>query len=121
MRNVLDKRCRDNQNTYLIFDHFFENRAVCEVMSGPAGPQMTSHRDTYQMHAESSRLPARTRTHTPTRPGTCTHERPHTNKYVIFIAFPRIKLSLTRLSVTLNVRCLSCLYQCRKHTSLENS
>ena len=33
MRTVSDKSCRENQNTYFMFDNFFsENRAVCEIM-----------------------------------------------------------------------------------------
>jgi len=28
MRNVSDKSCRENQNTYFIFNNVFENRAV---------------------------------------------------------------------------------------------
>ena len=50
MINALDKRCRENQITELMFDNFFspENRAVYEIMSKnmvePDGPQMTSQR-----------------------------------------------------------------------------
>jgi hypothetical protein len=33
MRNVSDKICRENQNTYFVFcNFFFENRAVYEIM-----------------------------------------------------------------------------------------
>jgi hypothetical protein len=33
MRNVSDKRCRENQNTHFIFNNFFsENRAVYEIV-----------------------------------------------------------------------------------------
>ena len=34
MRNVLDKSCRENQNTHFVFNNFFppENRAVYEIM-----------------------------------------------------------------------------------------
>ena len=32
-RNVLEKICRENQNTYFIFNNFYSaNRAVCEIM-----------------------------------------------------------------------------------------
>jgi hypothetical protein len=48
MRNVSDKSCRGNQNTYLTFNNpifFFENRAVYEIMwkniMEPEKPQMT--------------------------------------------------------------------------------
>ena len=35
MRNILDKSCRENQNTHFIFSDFLftESRAVCEIMS----------------------------------------------------------------------------------------
>ena len=34
MRNVLDERCKENQNTHFMFNNFFppENRAVYEIM-----------------------------------------------------------------------------------------
>jgi len=34
MRNVLDKRFRENQNTHFMFNKiiFFENRTICEIM-----------------------------------------------------------------------------------------
>ena len=48
MTNVLDKVCRENQNTHFVFNNIFfpENRAVCKMMSKnmaeQEGPQMTS-------------------------------------------------------------------------------
>jgi hypothetical protein len=37
------KGCRENQNKLLMFNNFFENRAVCEIMRenavGPSRPQ----------------------------------------------------------------------------------
>jgi hypothetical protein len=46
MRNILDKFCKENQNTLFIFNSFFfENGAVCEIMCkntvDPDRPQMT--------------------------------------------------------------------------------
>ena len=32
MRNVSDKRCRENQNTNFLLSNFFENRAAFEIM-----------------------------------------------------------------------------------------
>jgi hypothetical protein len=32
MRNVLDTSCRENENTHIMFSHFFENSAVHETM-----------------------------------------------------------------------------------------
>jgi hypothetical protein len=45
MKNVSDKPCRENQNTQFIFDYFFENRTVYEIMwknvVEPDRPRMT--------------------------------------------------------------------------------
>jgi hypothetical protein len=56
MRNILDKRCLENQNTYFMFSNYFsENRAVYEIMSinmvEPEGPQMTLQYGAYELHA----------------------------------------------------------------------
>jgi len=45
MKNVSDKRCRENQNTYFTFNNFgIESRAIYELMSKsmaePDRPQM---------------------------------------------------------------------------------
>ena len=49
MTNILDKGCRENQNTRFLFNNFFsENRAVYEIMSKnvvePERPQMATWR-----------------------------------------------------------------------------
>jgi hypothetical protein len=50
MRNVSDNRCRENRNTYFMFDNFPppENHPVNEIMLkntvGPDRPQMTTWR-----------------------------------------------------------------------------
>jgi hypothetical protein len=69
---------------------------------------MTSQYGTYELHAAYARLRARTRKHTPSRPGTHKHARAHERKYVIFIAFAQQQTSQTRLSATLYVHWLSC-------------
>ena len=33
MRNVLDRSCRENQNTFYVSNFFSENRTVCEIES----------------------------------------------------------------------------------------
>ena len=55
MINVLDRRCRENQNTRSAFNtFFFENRAVYETMPKnvvePEGPQMTSQYGPHELH-----------------------------------------------------------------------
>jgi hypothetical protein len=78
MGNVLDKHCRENQNTHFMFNNFFsENCIVYEIMSNnfaeTKGPQVTSQYEAYALHAGLARLYARMRMHTPTRPGTHMH------------------------------------------------
>jgi hypothetical protein len=56
MRNVLDKSCRENQNTYFIFNNFFsENGAIYEIMLKNlvklVMPQMTTKYGAYMLHA----------------------------------------------------------------------
>jgi hypothetical protein len=57
------------------------------------GLQMTSQYGAYALRAVLWRLHARTRKHTPTRPGTQMHARmrkhAHTDQHEILIAFPR--------------------------------
>ena len=55
MRNVLDKVCSENRNTYFMFTIFSENRAVYEIMSKnmvePEEPKVTSQYGAYALHA----------------------------------------------------------------------
>jgi hypothetical protein len=72
MRSVSDINCRENQNTHFIFDFFFLNCAICEIMwkniVEPDRPQMTIW---YVCIARQ--IHKATNTH---------------SKYVILIAFP---------------------------------
>ena len=117
MRTVLDKSCRENENTHFMFSNFFSaNCAVYEIMSKyvveTEGLQMTSQYGAYALRAGSARLHARMRMHTPTLPGThmdkhaqtCTHS-PIYNNYCFSSA---TTVSWTRLSVTLYGYCLYC-------------
>ena len=63
MGNVLDQRCRENQNTHFMFNNFFpKNRTVYQIMSknvvGTEVPQMTSQYGAYALHAGLARLNA---------------------------------------------------------------
>ena len=83
MRNVLDKSCRENQNTHFIFNNFFSNnRTIYEIMSKnvvePKGPQMTSQYGAYVLHARLAKLHLCMRTHTPTHSGIYMHAYMHT-------------------------------------------
>jgi len=92
MRNVSDKSCRENQNTYFMFHNFFfGNRAVYEIMwkniVERGRPQMTI----WRMRI-SCWITKATHTHTLT-----THNSANV-------------AAITRLSITLYVRCQSCLF-----------
>jgi hypothetical protein len=56
MRNVLYKRCRENQNTHFMISNFFsENRTIYEIipknMAKIEAPQMTWQYGEYALHA----------------------------------------------------------------------
>ena len=99
MRDVLDKRCKENE-THFKFSNFFpENRAVYEIMSKsvvePKRPQIRIWRMRYacwvSKDTRASKRPhgrAPTHMHAPTRALTHTRARAHRWKYVIRIAFP---------------------------------
>ena len=71
MRNVLDKRCWEAENTHFVFHQFFpENRTAYEIMSKniveTEGPQITSQYGAYALRAGIARLYAPIRMHTQT-------------------------------------------------------
>jgi hypothetical protein len=84
-RNVSHKSCTENQNTRVMFNVFFENRAVLwdnvENVVKPDRPQMTTRR----LRIACS-IPKATRRH---------------SEYVILIAFTATMAARTRLNVTL--------------------
>ena len=71
MRNVLDKSCRENQNTHFTLSYVFPKIApfmrYVEKYDKAWGPQMTSQYGVYAWHAGWARLHARTRMHKPAR------------------------------------------------------
>jgi hypothetical protein len=82
MKNVLDKSCRENENTHFMFNNLFpENRTVYEIMSKNVveteGPRMTSQYGAYALRAGLARLHASMRMHTPARLGIHMHARTH--------------------------------------------
>jgi hypothetical protein len=110
IKDLLDKSCRENQNTHFMFNSFSpQNHTVYEIMSKNVakteGPQMTSQYGTYELHAGKARLHACTCMHTPTRPGTPTHTQTNMQCLLLFHGNNDLR---TRLSVTLYVHCVSC-------------
>jgi len=56
MRNISDKSCKENENTYFMFNNSFsENRAVYEIMwkimAKPDRPQMTIQYSAFALQA----------------------------------------------------------------------
>jgi hypothetical protein len=57
MRIVLDKSCKENEDTHFMFDNFFppENHTVYEIIPKNVveteGPQMTSQHGAYALRA----------------------------------------------------------------------
>jgi hypothetical protein len=92
MRNVLDKSCRENQNTFRVHYLFFENRAVYEKtyknIVGPSGPQVKIRR----MRTECWICKA---TNT-------------LSQYAILIAFPVTMVTRPHPQRGVNVLCLYC-------------
>jgi hypothetical protein len=98
-KNVLDKSCRENQNTRFMPSNFFpENRTVNEILSKnmtePGRPQTN-----WRMRVACC-INAQAHARAPTATHACAHPRAHTQKYVIFIAFSKATMvSWTRLNV----------------------
>jgi hypothetical protein len=97
MSNVSDKSCRENQNTYFMFNNFSENRAVYvtvwKIMVEPDRMQMTIRRIRFACWV---------------RKATDTH-----SEYEILIASPQQQWLRERGSLLLlYVHCLSC-FDCR--------
>jgi hypothetical protein len=96
MRNVLDKSCRENENTHFIFN----NRTVYQIMSKNVvetkGPQMTSQHGADALRAGLAMLLARMRKHA------------YTDQYVIVIAFPHQQWLRERASM-LRYTYIACL------------
>jgi hypothetical protein len=84
IRNVSDKRCRDNQSTHFTFNnYFFQNRALCDIMWQnfvEAGRPQTK---IWRMFI-TCWTPKTTDSH---------------SEYVIFISLPRQQLLQERVSV----------------------
>ena len=86
MRTVLEKRCRENQNTYFMSSNFLFSKVAAvyeirsKIMMETEGPQMTSKHGAYALRAGLARLHARPRMDTPTRPGTHMHVRARTRR-----------------------------------------
>jgi hypothetical protein len=88
MRNVLNKSCRENQNTHFMLSNFFvfsENRAFYEIMSKivvePERPQMKIWRRVACCISEATSAKAHVSAHSPTHTlaRACAHTHKQTN------------------------------------------
>ena len=95
MRNVIDKSCRENQNTHFMSNNFFsENRAVYDNVKKCGGARGATNDVTIWRTRVACWIRKATCTHAHVhaqRPGTNMHARTHSQKCVILIAFPRQK------------------------------
>jgi hypothetical protein len=111
MRNVLDKSCRENQNTHFMFNNFFfrKSHSLCENVEKCGGNRGTTVWRTrvacwISMATCTYALAHATRPAARTLAQACTH-RPIINTYCFYTA---TLVSWTRLNVTLCVHCMSC-------------
>jgi len=96
MRNVSDKSCRGNQNTHFVFDNFFFYCAVCKIMWKNTA-ELDRPQITIQHMCTACLIYKATNTY---------------SEHEIFITFfTATMVARTRLTVTLYVHCLSCVYQ----------
>jgi hypothetical protein len=91
VRNVLDKRCSENQNTHFMFSNCFPKIVPLEIMSKNMVEPEWPHTVTWRRVAcwiskatQASICPLLC-----TRPPTLTRTHTHTQKFVILIDFPR--------------------------------
>ena len=70
MKNILHKKCRENQNTYFMFNAFFFLKS-CRLWDNVEkyGESRGATIGAYELHAGKARLHARTHMHTRTRLG----------------------------------------------------
>ena len=125
MRNVSNESCRENQNTHFMFSDLFPKIVLFMRISNSMMELERTHtiwclRVAYwlskptrvQAHADG-RVLAHTHTHGCTHAYACFHHdaRAHTRTdYVILICVSTTTMvTWTRLSVTLDVHCVSCL------------
>ena len=127
MKNVLDKRCRENQNTHYMFSNFFQkSRRLWDNVEKCGGVRETTNENKIwrmrvaKQHA-SPRTCSRPRARAPTRtppllfPRARARAHPHRHKYTYCLSTARIP-SRTHLDITLYIHCLSfsCFLLCLK-------
>jgi hypothetical protein len=87
MKNISDRSCSESRNTHFMFNMYFFNRAVYEIMWKNIVERGRPHMTIWRMRV-ACRIPKTTNTH---------------REYVILIAFPQQQWSYERTSV---LRCL---------------
>jgi hypothetical protein len=111
MRNVLDKSCRENENTRFMFSNFFwKSHRSWDNVENYSVDQGSTNITVWR--AGLARLHLRIRIHTPMRPSTHMHARSrkhaHTHQYVILTVFPQQQCFHECVSV-LSYTCIACV------------
>jgi hypothetical protein len=108
MRNILDKSCRENQNTHFIHNNLFSKialfmryRKIWWSERGQWRHNMANTTCMLDMHGNTHVCAS-------TRPRARARTRAHTHKYVTFIAFQWQQLFCERAAV-LRYMCIACL------------
>ena len=127
MGNVLDKSCRENQNTHLTLSNLFFFRKSCglwdndEKSGGARGAtnDVTIWRKRIVCWISKAICThARACIHPRSRAHARTRARAHTHKYVIFIAFPGQQWLRERASVLSYIACLVLVFPLQSYISL---
>jgi hypothetical protein len=95
MRNILNKSCRETQNTHFMFSSFFSiiTPFMSKNMVQPEGPQITSQYGAYELHINKQ-------DYVHARACTCPRSRAqHTHQYVILAVFSRQRWIRERTSI----------------------
>ena len=126
MRNVLDKRCRENENTHFIFSNVFrkwhrlwDNVEKYSVDRGARNDVTTWRIRVACWISKSIRTYSHARVHAPVYPHARTRKHAHTDQYVTHCLSTATMVSWTRLIVTLYVHWLYCyILSCAVRQSL---
>ena len=117
MRNVVEKSCRENQNTHFMFNNFFsENRTVYEIMSkNMVDPEATNDVTIWRIRiacwiSKIIRTHAHAHAHAPGHPYTHVRTQLHTQQNIILVAFAR------HLHAILYLHCRYCLTHNNTHS-----
>jgi hypothetical protein len=111
LRNVFGGSCRENQNTHFMFNNFFFRKS-CRLWNNVEKMWWSQRGHKWQYNMANARYMLDKQGYTRTRP--------HTEKYVILIAFPRQQWFRERASV-LRYTYIACVVSSLKGSSRETA